>query len=183
MSPSPHSALALSLQQRCRRIELLVLDVDGVLTEGGIVYGETGAQVSLEIKSFHVRDGSGLKLWHRAGKRSAVITGRSSGLVEVRAAELGVSRVFQGAADKSRPLAQLLCETGLSAAAVCYVGDDVPDVPPLRVCGLAVAVADACPEARAVAHYVTRAPGGRGAVREIIERILSCQDAWPENLE
>src|SRR5271169_591873 len=117
MDSSSDSAFALSLQQRCRRIELLVLDVDGVLTEGGIVYGETGAQVSLEIKCFHVRDGSGLKLWHRAGKRSAVITGRSSGLVEVRAGELGVARVFQGAADKMGPLAQLLAETGLAAEA------------------------------------------------------------------
>ena len=169
-----------SLAQRCRRIELLVVDVDGVLTEGGIVYGETGAQVSLEIKSFHVRDGSGLKLWHRAGKRSAVITGRSSGLVEVRAGELGVSRVFQGAADKTGPLEQLLAESGLAAESVCYIGDDIPDVLPLRRCGLAIAVADACPEARAVAHYITRAPGGRGAVREAIERILRCQNAWPD---
>src|SRR6185437_200081 len=139
---------------------------------GGIVYGETGAQVSLEIKSFHVRDGSGLKLWHRAGKRSAVITGRKSGLVEVRAGELGVSQVFQGAADKMGPLRQLLGETGAAAEAVCYIGDDVPDVSPMRACGLAVAVADACSEARAVAHYITRARGGRGAVRETIERIL-----------
>ena len=107
-----------------------------------------------------------------------VITGRSSGLVQLRASELGVGWVFQGAADKTGPLAQLVGETGLPNEAVCCIGDDVPDVALLRTCGLAVAVADACPEARAVAHYITRAPGGRGAVREIIERILRCQDAW-----
>jgi 3-deoxy-D-manno-octulosonate 8-phosphate phosphatase (KDO 8-P phosphatase) len=168
------------LRQRCERIALLVLDVDGVLTAGGIVYGETGGQVQMEVKAFHVRDGSGLKLWHRAGKRSAVITGRTSALVSLRAEELGVGWVFQGAADKRGPLEQLLEQAGVPAEAVCYVGDDVPDVAPMWRCGLAAAVADACPEARAAAHYITRAPGGCGAVREIIERILRCQDAWPE---
>ncbi len=162
------------------RIELLVVDVDGVLTEGGIVYGETGGEVSLEVKAFHVRDGSGLKLWHRAGKRSAVITGRTSALVQLRAAELGVSWVFQGAADKREPLARLLVQSNLLAEAVCYVGDDLPDVGPMTQCGLAVAVADACPEARAIAHYVTHAPGGRGAVRETVERILRCQGGWTD---
>jgi YrbI family 3-deoxy-D-manno-octulosonate 8-phosphate phosphatase len=170
----------MKLQQRIARIELLVADIDGVLTEGAIVYGETGGQVALEVKAFHVRDGSGLKLWHRAGRRSAVITGRTSALVRLRAEELGVGWVFQGAADKRQPLAQLLAEAGLTAEAACYVGDDLPDVAPMKQCGLAVAVADACPEVRAVAHYITHARGGRGAVRETLERILRCQDAWPD---
>ena len=171
---TPHSAFGVSLAQRCRPVELLVLDVDGVLTDGAIVYG-SGA---LEVKAFHVRDGSGLKLWHAAGKRSAILTGRSSSLVEVRASELGVGWVIQGAADKAAALDLLLARGPLSAEAVCYVGDDVPDVPVLRRVGLAVAVADACPAARAAAHYVTSAPGGRGAVRETIERILRCQGLW-----
>jgi YrbI family 3-deoxy-D-manno-octulosonate 8-phosphate phosphatase len=172
---SSPASVALSLRERCARIELLVIDVDGVLTDGGIVYGEISGEVNLEVKRFHVRDGSGLKLWHRAGKRSAVITGRSSGLVQVRADELGIGFVYQGASDKSAALDQLLAETVLPAEAVCSIGDDLPDVPTLRRCGLAVAVADACPEARAIAHYITRAAGGRGAVRETIERILRCQ--------
>jgi YrbI family 3-deoxy-D-manno-octulosonate 8-phosphate phosphatase len=166
--------VTLSLSQRASRIELLVADVDGVLTDGGIVYGSD----HLEVKQFHVRDGSGLKLWHRAGKRSAVITGRSSPLVEVRAAELGVGFVKQGAAEKLPAFEEVLRLAGVPPEAVCYVGDDLPDLPPLRRCGLAVAVADACAQARAAAHYITRAPGGRGAVREVIELVLRCQGAW-----
>jgi 3-deoxy-D-manno-octulosonate 8-phosphate phosphatase (KDO 8-P phosphatase) len=178
MKHEPTPALT-SLAQRLLRVELLVVDVDGVLTAGGIAYGERAGVVDEEIKTFHVRDGSGLKLWGRAGKRSAILTGRTSGLVRVRADELGVTHVVQGAAEKLAPLEQLLAGAGLPASAACYVGDDLPDVPAMRHCGLAVAVADACAEARRVAHYTTRAPGGRGAVREVIERVLRCQGLWP----
>ena len=160
-----------TLRERCTAIELLIVDVDGVLTAGGINYGSP----ELEIKEFHVRDGSGLKIWHRAGKRSGLITGRSSPVVERRAAELGIGLVVQGAADKEPAYRRVLAEAGVTDEAVCYVGDDLPDVPPLRDCGLAVAVADACSQARAVAHYITQAAGGRGAVRETIELILRCQ--------
>jgi 3-deoxy-D-manno-octulosonate 8-phosphate phosphatase (KDO 8-P phosphatase) len=164
------------LRQRCAGVQLLVLDVDGVLTDGAIVYGTGG----LEVKAFHVRDGSGLKLWHQAGKRTAVITGRRSPVVDVRAAELGVGLVLQGAGDKLAALAQVLEWAGVPPSVTCYVGDDLPDLPPLRACGLAAAVADACAEVRAAAQYVTRARGGRGAVREVIELILRCQGAWPQ---
>jgi 3-deoxy-D-manno-octulosonate 8-phosphate phosphatase (KDO 8-P phosphatase) len=163
-----------TLAERCRSVQLLVVDVDGVLTEGGIVYGTGG----LETKHFHVRDGSGLKLWNQRGKRSAVITGRSSPLVDARAAELGVGFVYQGASDKSAPYNRLLAEAALSPSAVCYVGDDIPDLPCLQNCGLAAVVGDGCREARAAAHYISRAPGGRGAVREVIELILRCQGEW-----
>jgi 3-deoxy-D-manno-octulosonate 8-phosphate phosphatase (KDO 8-P phosphatase) len=178
-TPSP----LVSLRQRCLGIDLLVLDVDGVLTPGGIVYGTSGGVASVEVKEFHVRDGSGLKLWQRAGKRAAVITGRRSALVDVRADELGIGWVRQGVAQKAEALKALLTETGLPASSACYVGDDVPDVPAMRLCGLAAAVGDACPEARAVAHHVTAAPGGRGAVREVIELVLRCQGAWEERDE
>ena len=164
------------LRRRCEAIELLVLDVDGVLTDGSIIYADDG----VEVKAFHVRDGSGLKLWHQAGKRSALITGRSSPAVEVRAAELGVGFVTQGASAKLPAYRELLARAGARPEEVCYVGDDLPDLPPLRHCGLAVAVADACAEVRAEAHYVTRAPGGRGAVREAVELILRCQGHWQE---
>src|SRR5213078_1001686 len=147
---------------------------DGVLTDGGIVHGSGG----VELKQFHVRDGSGLKVWHQDGKRSALVTGRTSPAVDVRAAELGIPFVVQGAAEKLAAYRGLLDRTGLPPAAVCYLGDDLPDLPPLHHCGLAAAVADACAEVRAAAHYITRAPGGRGAVREVIELILRCQGAW-----
>jgi 3-deoxy-D-manno-octulosonate 8-phosphate phosphatase (KDO 8-P phosphatase) len=164
-----------------------VLDVDGVLTDGGIVYGTTapgeGFTEVVEWKQFHVRDGSGLVAWRQAGKRSALLTGRTSRVVEVRAAELGIGAVIQGAADKAAAFAGLLASQGLRPEQVAFVGDDAADVPVLGRCGLAVAVADACPEALRAAHYVTRRPGGRGAVREVIERILRCQGRWPGNDE
>jgi len=163
-----------TLRERCSAIELLVVDVDGVLTTGDIIYGSP----EWEIKPFYVRDGSGLHLWHRAGKRTGLITGRSSPIVERRAAELGISLVVQGATEKLPAYRKMLAQAGLPDEAVCYVGDDVPDVPLLHLCGLAVAVADACPEVRTVAHYITQALGGRGAVRETVELILRCQGKW-----
>ena len=166
---------ARTLAERCRLIELLVLDVDGVLTEGGIVYGPEG-----EWKRFHVRDGSGIVAWRTAGKRTALLSGRHSPTVEVRAAELGIAAVVQGAADKGAALDRLLAELGVAPEQVACVGDDAADVVLFRRCGLAVAVADACPEALAAAHHVTLRAGGRGAVRETIERILRCQGLWPK---
>jgi YrbI family 3-deoxy-D-manno-octulosonate 8-phosphate phosphatase len=163
-----------TLQQRCAGIALLVLDVDGVLTDGRITYG-TG---ELEVKSFHVRDGSALKLWSRAGKHCGLITGRSSPLVAIRAAELDIEWVVQGARDKLLAYQGMLEKAGIVPEAVCYVGDDLPDLAPLQQCGLAVAVGDACPEVRACAHYITRTLGGCGAVREVIELILRCQGSW-----
>jgi YrbI family 3-deoxy-D-manno-octulosonate 8-phosphate phosphatase len=169
-----------SLERRASSIEILVLDMDGVLTDGGIIYGNGpgGMEDWLEVKKFHVRDGSGLKLWHLAGKRSAIITGRRSGLVELRASELGIGTVIQGAADKTPAFHQVLRDNGLSPEVACYIGDDVPDLGALALAGLAVAVADACVEVRAQAHHVTRQPGGHGAVREVIELILRCQGVW-----
>lgn len=158
---------------------MLVLDVDGVLTDGGICYGDN----NLELKVFYVRDGSGLKLWEFAGKRAAIITGRTSPVVEVRAQELGIRPVIQGMPKKLGPYQQILADAGLRPEQVCAIGDDVPDLPVLRNCGLAVAVADACPDVVAAAHYVTHAPGGRGAVREVIELILRCQGKWATLLE
>jgi 3-deoxy-D-manno-octulosonate 8-phosphate phosphatase (KDO 8-P phosphatase) len=168
-----------TLSQRCAKIELLVLDVDGVLTEGSIIYADD----STEVKHFHVRDGSGLAIWRYVGKRAAIITGRSSRIVEVRAAELNIAPVFQGAVQKLEPFRQTLSTTGFTADQACFIGDDLPDLPVMRSCGLAVAVADACPDVLAEAHYVTHALGGRGAVRETIELILSCQGPWQKILE
>jgi 3-deoxy-D-manno-octulosonate 8-phosphate phosphatase (KDO 8-P phosphatase) len=163
-----------TLAQRSRAIELLVLDVDGVLTDGGIIFGSGG----LEQKVFHVRDGSGLKFWHSAGKRSAIISGRTSDVVRRRAKETGITHVFEGVDDKAAILQSLLEKESLAPEKACFVGDDLPDLPVLTRVGLAVAVADACPEVRRHAHYVTQAGGGRGAVREVVELILGTQGLW-----
>ena len=171
--------MPLPLAQRCAPITLLVLDVDGVLTDGSIVYA--GADV--EIKAFHVRDGSGLKIWQQEGKQAALISGRRSPAVVKRAAELGIGTVLEGVTDKLAALGQLLAATGHSPEQVCAIGDDLPDLPLLGRAGLAIAVADACPEVRQAAHHVTRARGGRGAVRETVEWILHCQGRWQRVVE
>jgi YrbI family 3-deoxy-D-manno-octulosonate 8-phosphate phosphatase len=166
--------MAETLADRCRRIELLVIDVDGVLTDGGIVYDDHGA----ELKSFHVRDGAAVRIWQMVGKRSAVLSGRRSPVVERRAQEMGIDRVIQGVSEKLPAFAELLAQERLAAVQACFVGDDLPDLPVLRNCGLAVAVPDACPEARQAAQFVTQTPGGKGAVRETVELILRCQGLW-----
>jgi 3-deoxy-D-manno-octulosonate 8-phosphate phosphatase (KDO 8-P phosphatase) len=162
------------LAQRAARIQLLLLDVDGVLTDGSVVYADDGT----ELKRFHVRDGSGLKFWHAAGKRSAIVSGRSSRAVERRAAELGIAPVLQGRPEKLPAFEAVLAATGLRPEQVCAVGDDLPDLPVMRRAGLAVAVADACPEVQAAAHHVTAAPGGRGAVRDAVEWLLKLRGEW-----
>jgi len=168
--------MTAKLTKRVAGIELLVLDVDGVLTDGRIIYTDDGR----ELKIFHVRDGSGLQLWRKAGKRAALISGRSSPAVTRRAAEFGLDPVIQGVSDKQAPLNKILAACRLRAEQVCAIGDDFPDLPVLRQCGLAVAVADACSEVKSAAHYVTRAPGGCGAVREVVEWILHAQGSWPK---
>jgi 3-deoxy-D-manno-octulosonate 8-phosphate phosphatase (KDO 8-P phosphatase) len=170
---------AKTLAERCAAIDLLLLDVDGVMTDGGILYNDDG----VELKQFNTRDGAGLKLWAHVGKKSAILTGRSSQVVEVRAAEVGITHVIQGAAEKLSAYHRLLTDHGWKPEQVCYVGDDLPDVPVLLHCGLAAAVADGCPETRSVAHYVTQLPGGRGAVREVIELVLGCQGLWQRVVE
>lgn len=169
----------MNLAERIARVRLLAMDVDGVLTRGEITYGATAGSWDQEAKGYYVRDGSGMKLWHLAGMLSAVVTGRESSLVSVRASEMGVRHVYQGCKDKEQALEALLRETGLGPLQVCFVGDDVIDVGAMRRVGLAVAVADACVEARQAAHYITTAPGGRGAVREVVERVMRCQGTWP----
>jgi 3-deoxy-D-manno-octulosonate 8-phosphate phosphatase (KDO 8-P phosphatase) len=163
-----------TLQERCAGIELLLMDVDGVLTDGRIIYDDKGG----EVKAFFVRDGLGLSLWRKMGKRAGVITGRSSPIVTRRAVELGFDVVVQGAADKRSAFLTVLDQQKLRAEQTAFVGDDVVDVPVLASCGLAVAVADACAEAVECSHYVTHAAGGRGAVRETIELLLKAQGLW-----
>lgn len=164
------------VESRASRVRLLLLDCDGVLTDGRITPVEGGE----ELKSFHTRDGHGLVMLHRAGLRSGIISGRKSRLVELRAAYLGISFVRQGALNKVEVFESLLSEAGVEPSQAAYVGDDVVDIPLMRRCVLAVAVADATDDTRAAAHYVTRLPGGFGAVREVCELILKAQGRWEE---
>ena len=164
------------VESRASRVRLLLLDCDGVLTDGRITPVEGGE----ELKSFHTRDGHGLVMLHRAGLRSGIISGRASRLVEMRAADLGIPFVRQGAHDKVAAFESLMAEAGVEPGRAAYVGDDVVDIPLMRRCGFAVAVADATPDTRAAAHYVTRLPGGFGAVREVCELILKAQGRWDE---
>ncbi|NLF33054.1 MAG: HAD hydrolase family protein [Planctomycetes bacterium] len=155
-------------------IDLLVLDVDGVLTDGRIIYDDAGG----ELKMFHVQDGSGLKYWHRAGKRSAILTGRRSGVVDRRAAELGVSLVRQGSIDKLPALREILAEMRVDPARAAYMGDDLPDLPAMRICGLKIGVPNAVEEIQAVADWIAPVPGGHGAVRWAIEKLLRESGLW-----
>lgn len=165
----------MNIQERCRKIRMLVLDVDGVLTDGSITYTSDGR----EIKTFHVRDGIAIKLWLEAGKLAAVLSGRTSEVVRRRVAELSINALIQGASDKRPGFEKLLHEYNLQAEEVCYVGDDLPDVPLIARAGVGVAVADACEEARQAALVVTSRPGGKAAVREVIEMLLKSQEIWP----
>jgi 3-deoxy-D-manno-octulosonate 8-phosphate phosphatase (KDO 8-P phosphatase) len=166
-------------KSRASQITVLLLDVDGVLTDGSIVYNESGS----ELKRFHVRDGSGLKFWRELGNRAAILSGRKSGAVDIRAKELGITPVLQGRSEKSPALDELLQMLNVQPEQVCAIGDDLPDLPVLRRVGLAIAVADACAEVRAAAHYVTALPGGRGAVRDGIEWLLKLRGEWDRVLK
>jgi 3-deoxy-D-manno-octulosonate 8-phosphate phosphatase (KDO 8-P phosphatase) len=163
------------VERRAARVKLLLLDCDGVLTDGRITLVEGG-----EEKSFHTRDGHGLVLLHRAGLRSGIISGRNSAAVEWRARDLGITFVRQGAFNKVEVFEDVMGAADVEESEVCYVGDDVVDIPLMRRAGLAAAVADATGETRAAAHYVTRLPGGFGAVREICELLLKAQGRWDE---
>ena len=164
------------LRDRLLRIKLLIVDCDGVLTDGRIVLlSETE-----ETKFFDVKDGHGIRMAARAGLKTAIISGRASFAVRARVRDLGIAYLREAAWVKTGPYEEILAFEGVGDDAVCYVGDDVTDIPLLRRAGLAVAVADAVDEAKHYAHYVTRRPGGRGAVREVIELILKEQGKWDE---
>lgn len=159
----------LSAHERdASKIELLVLDVDGVLTDGSIVHGPE----HFELKRFNTKDGFGLRLWAQMGFRAGIITGRSSAAVATRAQELGLNPVIQGSKNKDEALSVMLTTLGLTADRACVMGDDWPDIRIMRRAGFAIAPADATPEVVAIADHVTRAPGGRGAVREAVEHLL-----------
>jgi 3-deoxy-D-manno-octulosonate 8-phosphate phosphatase (KDO 8-P phosphatase) len=164
------------IERRASHVKLLLLDCDGVLTDGRITLIEGGD----EQKSFHTRDGHGLVLLHRAGLQSAVISGRTSSALERRARDLGIQHLRQGTHDKIVEFREVLKAAGVSEEETAVVGDDVTDIPLMRRSALACAVADASEDTRAHAHYVTKLPGGFGAVRELCELILKAQGRWEE---
>jgi len=162
------------IQRRAARVKLLLMDCDGVLTDGRIWLFENGE----EQKGFHTRDGLGIDLLHRAGLKSGIISGRTSSAVEQRARTLGMSFICQGCEDKQKAFADTLDQAGLTNAEVAFVGDDLNDIPLMLQSGLGVAVADAALETRQHAHYITNAAGGYGAIREVVELILKSQGRW-----
>jgi 3-deoxy-D-manno-octulosonate 8-phosphate phosphatase (KDO 8-P phosphatase) len=162
------------LQDRIRPLRLMIFDVDGVLTDGRIIYHDDGS----EIKVFDVQDGHGIKLLQRAEIEVALVTGRHCRAVDHRAKGLGITRIYQGIHYKVEAYEKILSETGLKDEEIGYVGDDLIDIPVMRKVGFAVAVPNASSHVFPFAHYVTRATGGFGAVREICELILQVQERW-----
>lgn len=162
-----------SAESAARAVKAIIFDVDGVLTDGSIVYGPEG-----EWKRFHVQDGHGIKLASRAGLKIGFLTGRSSPAVTRRAEELGVDAFADGIRDKGSCLVKMLETLGVSAEETCYVGDDVVDLPALRMVGMPVAVANAVAEVKDASVWITERSGGLGAAREVIEAILKAKQLW-----
>lgn len=164
----------LSVQARARRIRLILLDVDGVLSDGTVIMYADGS----ESKAFHIRDGAAIVWAQQAGIKVGLLSARISAATTHRAAQLGITLIAQGVASKSAEFERILSDSALQAEAVAYMGDDLLDIPVLRRAGLAGAPADAAAEVRAQAHWVSASGGGRGAVREFIELVLRAQDEW-----
>lgn len=169
----------MTVAKLCQPIELILSDVDGVLTDGSIIFNNAG----IETKLFYIRDGLGIKLWKRAGGKFGIVTGRSSHIVNLRATELGIEIVRQGIEQKLAGMKEIMGSLGLRPEQVCYIGDDLPDIPAMKHAGLGVAVADAAAEVQDAADFVTAANGGRGAVRETIELILRSQHRWDDLIQ
>ena len=174
-----HSQTATDITDRARRIKLLLMDCDGVLTDGRLWLTSDGD----EQKAFHARDGQGISLLHRAGLQTGIITGRTSSAVDRRAQDLKMSYVRQYAKDKIKALEEILAEAGVTTDECAYIGDDVGDIPVMRRVGLAVAVSDAVEETKQAAQYITALKGGQGAVREVCDLVLKAQGRWEELME
>ena len=157
--------------ERAMKVRLLAMDVDGVMTDGSIVYDDAGR----ELKAFNVRDGFGIRLWQQMGFACAIVTGRGGGAVERRAQELGITLYKAGSKDKAADLRELAGLAGVALQETAFLGDDWPDLPALRVCGYPMCPRDAHPAVRDASVYFTKAPGGRGAVREAVEHLLDAR--------
>jgi 3-deoxy-D-manno-octulosonate 8-phosphate phosphatase (KDO 8-P phosphatase) len=161
---------------KIKEIKLLLLDVDGVLTNGSIVYSDEG----MEIKAFNVKDGLGIRLLKEAGIDVGIVTGRRSNALRHRCGDLGIQLIYEGVKDKSALLEDIHRKTGIHPRAMAFMGDDLPDIPIMKMVGVSIAVADAAADVIAQADLVTKSPGGAGAVREACETILMARGCWQE---
>jgi YrbI family 3-deoxy-D-manno-octulosonate 8-phosphate phosphatase len=168
----------MSFAAACAQIELILSDVDGVMTDGGIWVADDGRQ----LLKFHIRDGLGIRLWREAGKLFGIITGRDLEAVRRRAADLKIDVLRQGIDQKLPAVDAIAEELGLARESICYVGDDLLDLPTIRAVGLGVAVSDAPEEVRAAARYTTSVPGGQAPIREVVEVILKNTGRWEESI-
>ncbi|MFH0772395.1 MAG: HAD hydrolase family protein [Candidatus Omnitrophota bacterium] len=165
----------MNIEERAKKIKLLILDVDGVMTDGRIICDNFGD----EFKVFDVQDGYGLNLWGKAGLKSVIVTAKKSKIVSRRAKVCAITRVFQGARDKGAVYGKILKLFKIKDEEVCFIGDDLIDLPIMKRAGLATAVPYSRQEIKSLAHYTTKAASGRGAVREVVELILKAQGKWP----
>lgn len=179
MASEEPSAAPPDPMEMAEKVTILVLDVDGVLTDGSISLDDDGR----EVKSFNIRDGLAIRLWMRLGFDVAIVTGRTGQALRHRATELGIQRIVQGAADKAKGLGDVLEATGRTQGETAYIGDDWPDLAAMRLVALPIAVADAVPEVRAAALWRTANLGGRGAVREAIEFLLRAKGLYEKAVE
>lgn len=173
-----HLKISPVLRKRAARIKVLLMDVDGTMTDGSVTLLSQTEETALEIKTFDAHDGQGLTLAHTAGLRTGCITGRKSSALRRRAKEMSMEFIYMKQPLKMPAYEEILRKTGESDSAVAYVGDDLPDLPLMRRAGLAVAVGNAVPEVKRAAHYVTKALAGHGAIRETIELILKSKGIW-----
>src|SRR5215470_11033447 len=172
-----------ALRKRASQIKVLLMDVDGTMTDGSVTLLSQTDGTALEIKTFDAHDGQGLTLAQTAGIRTGCITGRESSALLRRAREMKMEFIYMKQPVKMPAYEEILQKTGVSDSAVAFIGDDLPDLPLMRRAGLAVAVGDAVPEVKQVAHYVTRAPAGRGAIREAVELLLKSKGIWTEMID
>ncbi len=169
--------------KRAKHIKIVLMDVDGTITSGGVTLLSQPDGSALEIKTFDAHDGQGMTLARTAGLRTGVITGRESAALRRRAREMGIEFVYEKQPHKIAALEEILKKAGVTESEVAFLGDDLPDIPIMKRCGLAVAVGDAMPEVKRAAHFVTKAIGGKGAARELIEVILKSKGIWEEMID
>jgi 3-deoxy-D-manno-octulosonate 8-phosphate phosphatase (KDO 8-P phosphatase) len=182
-STAKFSKISPALRKRASRIRILLMDVDGTMTDGGVTLLSQPDGTALEIKTFDAHDGQGLTLAHTAGLRTGCITGRESAALLRRAHEMKMEFIYMKQPVKLPALNEILAKAEVSDSEVAFVGDDLPDIPVMRRAGLAVAVGDAVPEVKAAAHYTTKALAGHGAIREAVELILRSKGIWEEMID
>ena len=172
--------ISQAVKRRASQIQVLIMDVDGTMTDGSVTLLSQTEEIALEIKTFDAHDGQGLTLAHTAGLRTGCITGRQSSALLRRAREMNMEFIYMKQPVKEPAFEDILRKAGVPESSVAYVGDDLPDLPVMRRAGLAVAVGDAVPEVKKAAHYVTKARAGHGAIREAVELILKSKGVWEE---